>query len=201
MTSQQLRVAAIIGIAVLMLGVWIYRQASLPDGLVEVDPEQTDVESDVPPWKVGSYTIHPMARYRIEAMVLSRKHYQTGREADLSKVDLALGWGPMSNTQVLGQLTIMQRHRRYEYCWQDDPPIREAAISSYSANVHCIAANGLVLDELMALKGGEIVLLEGFLVNVTAPDGWRWESSLTRDDSGSGSCEVMWVSSIEVRDR
>ena len=43
-------------------------------------------------------TIHPTARYRIEAMVLSRMHYESGREGQLSKVDLALGWGPMSNT-------------------------------------------------------------------------------------------------------
>ena len=201
MTEQQLRVATVIGIAALMLGYWIYRRAILPDGLVDEDPEQTEVESDVPPWKVDDYTIHPRARYRIEALVLSSRHYlnESGLEADLSKIDLALGWGPMSNLEVLGALHIYQSQRRYVFAWQGDPPIRKSDIASHSANVHCIAANGLILEDLMALKGGEIVLLTGFLVDVTAPNGRRWETSLTRSDTGCGSCEVMWVSSIEVR--
>jgi hypothetical protein len=30
-------------------------------------------------------------------------------------------------------------------------------------------------------------------VRVEAADGWSWTSSLTRDDTGPGACEVMWV--------
>ena len=29
-----------------------------------------------------------------------------------------------------------------------------------------------------------------------AADGWRWRSSLTRDDSGGGACELVYVCSI-----
>jgi hypothetical protein len=32
-----------------------------------------------------------------------------------------------------------------------------------------------------------------------APDGWRWRSSLTREDVGNGACELVWVERIEVR--
>jgi hypothetical protein len=31
-----------------------------------------------------------------------------------------------------------------------------------------------------------------------APDGWRWRSSLTREDTGAGACELVWVERIAV---
>ena len=58
------------------------------------DPVQ--VASGLPgPFMQGKYTITPLARYTITAVVLSRERYHNDREADLSPVDLALGWGPM----------------------------------------------------------------------------------------------------------
>ena len=32
-----------------------------------------------------------------------------------------------------------------------------------------------------------------------APDGWRWRSSLTREDTGAGACELVWVERIVTR--
>jgi hypothetical protein len=40
------------------------------------------------------------------------------------------------------------------------------------------------------------VRIEGWLVEAVAPDGWRWRSSTTRDDSGNGACELIYVCSI-----
>ena len=41
----------------------------------------------------GDYTITEVAKFEIQAKVLSKKNYNSGREADLAPVDLALGVG------------------------------------------------------------------------------------------------------------
>jgi hypothetical protein len=48
---------------------------------------------------------------------------------------------------------------------------------------------------------GQIVHLEGDLVRADGKDGWHWVSSLSRTDTGDGSCEVVWVEHAEVSDR
>jgi hypothetical protein len=37
------------------------------------------------------------------------------------------------------------------------------------------------------------------LVEADGRDGWKWRSSLTRDDTGDGACELMWVEWMRAR--
>ena len=147
---------------------------------------------------VGGFRIQPVASYDIRAKVLSTERYRMGREAELSPVDFALGWGPMSDQTVLSQLQISQGGRWYEYRWHNQPPIGPDMIARHSANTHLIPANGSVKIDLLNVERGQVVHLKGMLVNVEHSDGWKWRSSTTRDDTGSGSCELMWVTEVVV---
>jgi len=62
--------------------------------------------------------------------------------------------------------------------------------------MHIIPANEQVEDELDNILVGEIILLEGQLVSIKADDGWKWKSSLSREDTGGGACEVVWVEKL-----
>jgi hypothetical protein len=64
--------------------------------------------------------------------------------------------------------------------------------------MHMIPANAVVARALKDVEADAAVRFKGFLVNVDADDGWRWRSSLSRDDTGNGACEVVVVDSIEV---
>jgi len=46
------------------------------------------------------------------------------------------------------------------------------------------------------LKKDDLVYLKGSLIEIQAKDGWRWKSSLSREDTGNGACELMRVDSI-----
>jgi len=162
------------------------------------DPVQADL-ADAPSFSVGDYRIDPVARFSLEARILSAERYRLGREAELSPVDLALGWGPMSDSAVLDRLRISQGNRFYHYRWEDEPPIPVRDIVEHSANMHMIPADGEVAKRLANARAGQIVRLSGYLVRVEAPDGWRWNSSLTRGDSGNGACELVWVEDLSVR--
>ena len=183
-------------------GAWHHystRPVSHADGtLAPGDPVQVD-RSGLPPFSVEDYQVTPAAEFSLEARVLSTETYHTGREADLSPIDLALGWGPMSDSAVLDRLQISQGNRFFFYRWSGQPPIPPSEIVAHSANMHMIPASNEIKRRLDQVRVGQVVALGGYLVRVQSPDGWRWNSSMTRSDSGNGACEVVWVRDIAVR--
>ena len=175
-----------------------HRTVPHPVGVLtaQQDPEQTDTGAAA--FEHRGYKIQPLAEFSIKSRVLSVEHYSNGREADLSPVDLAMGWGRMSDTAVINQLQISQNNRFYFWHYENQPPIPTSEIISHSANMHMIPASDAIEKVLKAVKPGEIVALSGQLIEATASDGWRWKSSLTREDSGHGACEVIFVKEVSV---
>lgn len=146
----------------------------------------------------NGFTLTPLTDYSVEARVLSREDYTFGTEAELSPTDLALGWGPMSSEAVLSKIKISQINRFYY--WQvDEFPIPRREIEIHSANTHIIPANDMIKRQLEAVRKGQIVKLKGQLVEAKRADGWYWRSSLTREDTGNGACEVMYVTELYIK--
>ena len=141
--------------------------------------------------------IKPQASFEIEAKVLARKNYSSDPESIASPVDLALGWGRMSDESVLETISISQRNRFY-YWRVDKFPIPRKEIELHSANMHLIPANDEIAKQIEQVHAGELVRFNGFLVNLERNNGWHWNSSLTRNDTGSGACEVVWVEEFEI---
>lgn len=168
-----------------------------PGVLVQSEPRQVNL-SRGPVWQKEIYTITAMAEFDIEARVLSKELYRLGREADLSPVDFALGWGAMSDTSVIEKLSISQSNRFYYYRWENEPPRSPHEIATHSANMHLIPADANLAERLKAVRPGQVVHLRGYLVNVSTDDGWHWNTSMTREDTGAGACEVFRVESAEV---
>jgi len=46
------------------------------------------------------------------------------------------------------------------------------------------------------VKRHELVTMKGYLVEITAGDGFKWRSSLSREDTRGGACELMWITSL-----
>lgn len=176
---------------------WTSREIVQPDGVLAANAPRQQNMSGNRKLSVEGYSVHPQAHFEIKARVLSRKNYYMGREADLSPVDFALGWGRMSDQRILDKFTISQSNRFYFWRAKELPIPRNEVISS-SANMHMIPANSRVKKLLSEVHKGHVIKLKGYLVNVDAPDGWRWRSSLTRNDSGNGACELVWVEDIEI---
>jgi hypothetical protein len=145
----------------------------------------------------NGYKITPLESFQIEARVLATERYSIGREADLSPVDLALGWGKMSDEAILSKIKISQSNRFY-YWRVDEFPIPRREIETQSANMHMIPADAQIEKTLKSIRPGQLVKLSGDLVQVNASDGWHWKSSLTREDTGAGACEVIYVKTISV---
>lgn len=173
----------------------------LPPLLSDIDqPRQSEVAGAMAPFRLGNATVSPLAGFSLQARVLSREDYSLGRESDYSPTDLALGWGPMSAPGMAEKLHVSQGGRWYRYGWGGDgPPLAPGQIVRNSANMHMVPADIAVARALERIGAGELVRVDGWLIRIDSDQGWHWQSSLSRDDSGSGACELVLVCSIQAR--
>jgi hypothetical protein len=150
------------------------------------------------PIAVGEFQLQPRASYEIEARVLSVEQYHVDAGAKLAPVDFAVGWGPMSDSAVIEHFRVRQSARFYTI-YPDKNAIDLTTALRSSANMHLIPANDAVLKTLHTTRPGHLVTLEGYLVTASRADGFSWNTSLTRDDTGNGACELMYVQSVTRR--
>jgi hypothetical protein len=161
--------------------------------LVSALPSQSSTTTS--PFEFKGYHITPLEAFEIDARVLSTERYLFDRGAELSPIDLVLGWGPMSDTAVLSQIQISQSQRFY-YWHVDAFPIPRRDIEIHSANMHMIPETEAIKTQLSAIKVGQLIKIEGYLVQVNATDGYYWKSSLSREDTGAGACELVFVTKV-----
>ena len=172
-----------------------------PDGvLAAADPQQTDVpaRNKVP---VGRWTLTVRADYQITARILARERYHFDALSDLVPEDLALGWGPMSDNRILRAVDISQSDRFYYWRADAREPLPKNSIITHSANTHVIPGNSMIAKQLARLRPGEVVTLSGELVDGVRDDGMWIKTSLVRDDTGAGACEVLLVSDVAILPR
>jgi hypothetical protein len=178
---------------------WTTRPLHPPDGALAPDePRQSDLASAAP-LQHGRWRLTPRAAYDITARILGREDYHFDTLSDLVPQDLALGWGPMSDNQVLRAFDVSQGARFYSWRPRGLLPIAREQVIEHSANTHVIPANARIARQLARLRVGAVVHLSGVLVDATRDDGAWLRTSLTRNDTGAGACEVMLVENLELR--
>lgn len=163
-------------------------------------PRQINVKSIDPapaPWFANEHSFYPLARYTLEAKVLGKERYRTGKEAEISPYDLALGWQELSDQAVVDKISFSQSGRWYRYRYPAYS-VSQDLVQNKSANNHIIPANDKVIGVLHDIREGDIVALDGYLVEIRDANGWSWRSSLTRSDTGGHACEVFWVESAKI---
>ena len=175
-----------------------YQHRTVVHGAGEIAPEEPLQESTrVTQFQRDDFTLIPLASYAITARVLSTEDYFAGNEAKLSPIDLALGWGPMSDEAVLDKVKISQSNRFF-YWHVDKFPIPRQQIEMHAANMHIIPANDYIKQQIAKVRVGQLVAIKGQLVEAKIADGWYWRSSLSRNDTGFGACELMYVTEFTV---
>ena len=182
---------------------WQQREIDRAPGLlVSVEPAQLDIAAALP-FKVGKYTLTPRAEFGVTARVLATERYRIDTMADLIPRDMALGWGPMSDSSLLANIDISQSGRFY--FWRPRAARSATTMASMemiiasSSNMHLIPANANVARVIDRARVGHIIELEGQLVDVRADGGWQINTSLSRTDTGAGACEIIYVERATTR--
>jgi hypothetical protein len=169
-----------------------------PGVVAASEPVQQPVGRDAPVFAKDGFRVAAVATFELEARVLRAKSYCCSGPDRLAPVDVAFGWGRMSDEAVLARIDVSQSARFYYWRYQGSPPIPHREIERSSANMHLIPATKAIEKKLKSLRPGNVVALKGYLVNVQGEGGFRWTSSLTREDTGNGACELIWVEALDV---
>jgi hypothetical protein len=191
-----------LALLILILVYFFYPETVItyPAGITAPDqPKQINLVG-TKEWKLDEFSFKALAEYSIKARVLSRNNFSVGRESEISPFDLALGWGPMSDQSITDKIDISQSNRWYR--WKADVlPIQAREISLNSANVHIIPKDETIEKKFDEVYKGSLIEMKGYLVEITTIEGWRWKSSLKRDDTAGGSCELFWVEELIIFDK
>ena len=144
-----------------------------------------------------SFELIPKAKLNLEARVLSLQNYYFDKYSDLTPTDVVFGWGPMSDEKNLGSLMVRQSERSF-YWEMTKPPIKQQQMWRHAANMHLIGSTQEIRETITSLRKGQIVKIEGYLVNAKSPEGWKLKTSLSRDDIGENSSELVWIKNLTI---
>jgi len=193
--------------------------------IISQDPKETEIA--VPAFSFRSYgmfsrtfLIEPKTTYDITGRVLHKQQYFTHDFfGDILPYDFALGWKGMSDLNIIRPymsfdhhgVQAIGRYYTFKYHWKGAPPppeyITAMADTSIKSNNHLIPATSEIFRKLWAVNTGDIVRLEGYLVDIEWPGhvGWVWKTALTPSENhfakwgdDNPDCQTIYVTKVSV---
>jgi hypothetical protein len=211
---ELVKVVLLGGLAALFLAIvfkdrWPKREEFRPE--VFQEPVQDDV--GVPaPFDVAqrgyTYTVRPVFGYEIWGMVAS-SHY-AGSFLDIAHEtwkdylnikDLCLLWGKNLETEAFRRVKFWNRDFTCFYSWSDPASGRDFSPSHISNN-HLITADRAIRTYIKGVRRGDQVHIRGWLAAYGHKgSGVGRGTSTTRNDTGNGACETVYVTQFEIMRR
>lgn len=179
-------------------GLWQFsgdRQTEWRPGVLAAEPPTQVALAPQTLAAPGGFRLTTRADFTARVRILGIERYHFDALAAVAPLDVAVGWGAMSDTAVLDRLRISQGGRYY-FWHTAQLPVPADEITSHSANWHLVPADRAQRRLLARLHVGDVVTLRGRLVDVTGPEGVA-RTSLTREDSGAGACEILYVEGVQ----
>lgn len=180
--------------------------ASTPVSL-EREPVQEPIE---PPERVTvmrggrTFVIEKLYRYEHSGEVLSATAYDLAWTNDFFDVDVGTIWGP--TREALKQRFTFQQMGRFLFWRTETEPTQEERldVTRHIANNHVIPAEGSahLSRAVRFVREGDVVRIKGALVRILDESGVVLaSSSVVRDDTGDGACEIVWVDELQINSR
>lgn len=174
------------------------------------EPIQTDysdtIYMDV---KDSHFKIDRIAKYEITGRILEvhkffrSKILSENNFNNLSPLDLGIGWGKLSPKDSYSDiLEFYSLGSRFLYFKINDiSKISVDEVSNSFSNNHIIPANKKIEKQALKIRKNDYVKIEGYLVNVYQTidnKNFYWTTSTSRNDTGDGACEIIYVTNITL---
>ena len=171
-------------------------------------PSQTG--TDKAPFSVETggvrYQVKPLYRYELNGLVVSRHDAETWwdfihREAGdfLNVTDLCVVWGDNLGSGVYRRLSYDSGQFTCFVHWKDQETGALFKMNALSNN-HLLTANPDLAKKIRSVRIGDQIHFRGYLAEYSHNQGFAFKrgSSTTRDDSGNGACETVFVESFDI---
>jgi len=193
------RQALLIGLVI--LGIWFFetmRPVGQPPGVLAPDPPQVTTAGEKPAiFERNGHVLTTLARFDAKARVLSVERYGRDRQARIAPMDIAIGWGTLSDTATFRGVDVAQTERRLVFK-SYDPKLPDQRVAEQVVNLHVIGADAAIEKELAQLRQGNIIDVEGALVEAVSGDGWRWRGE-PRSSAPEMPGTLLWVQRLKAQ--
>lgn len=199
--------------SLLLLGVTFVLKDRLPEpgelDLARLGPP-LQMPTDRPVFTISvrdqAYQITPRFEYELFGVVASFSdadalkniwHHESWKDF-INIRDLCVIWGENISSGIYQDLRI---HNDSWSCWVawSKPYVGSQFDRTAFSNNHLLTDDPEIASTLMALERGDLVRLKGVLADyVNLGNGLRRETSVTREDTGNGACETIYLEEIEL---
>lgn len=152
------------------------------------------------------YRVAPVADYEITGLVVSRHDADTwwdwihrASKDHLNVVDLCMVWGVNAAHGAYEKMSFSSGQFVCYFSSRDDAAWEPQYIRALSNN-HLLAEDSGIARQLRRLRVGDQVRIGGQLASYSHQAGFAFTrgTSLTREDTGNGACETIFVREVEL---
>jgi hypothetical protein len=187
-------------IGMIVVGIWLFqstRPVRQPPGILAPDPPSVTSVGEKPAiFERNGHVLTALAGFRAKARAVSIERYARDREARIAPLDIVLGWGRLSDVTTFQGVEVAQTQRQVVFK-SYDPKVPDAEVEASMVNLHLVGADSEIERRLAELRPGNIVEIEGWLVEAVSGDGWRWKGE-ARAKSPLLPGTLLWVRSLEA---
>jgi hypothetical protein len=167
---------------------------------IRKDPIQTEIRDPLPiPFDIPRVSVYltPRAAFSVDGLIVASDRYRHDLAAPLAPRDLTLVWGRVP--EHLDAIKFSHGHRFFMFNYNNNAPFDQNYISRHATNIHLIPASDNLRRAILRASEHQPIRLSGFLVDIAGSvrkRSFTWRTSMTRDDTGDGACEVLYVREI-----
>jgi len=201
--------AAIIAVSLVATLICFWHRNEIPQNLdlipaIAEDPRQRTTSA--PEFGVRyndtDYRVAPEYDYELTGVVVSYRHHDGNsrmhRQAGdhLNMMDVCVIWGSNAEHPDINKLDFWNGIFTCNVQTRDNAAWAAFDIFKLSNN-HLISEDPAIRDQVQELAIGDQIRVRGQLASYTGPGGTRGTST-TRNDTGDGACETIYVRSFEI---
>ena len=204
---------AVIVISAIVFAVAFWNRNDLPGSIdfvggIDADPAQraTDRYPFQANWNGVDYQVEPEYDYELTGLVVSfRQHDGESRmhrlSADhLNVADLCVVWGDTARNPRLDRIRFWNGIFTCNFSTTDGAAWSALDVTEVSNN-HLISDDPSIREAIDKVRVGDQVRIRGALAAYISPNGSKRGTSTTRDDTGNGACETIYVDAFEIVER
>ncbi len=138
--------------------------------------------------------------YSISARVDSMRAYDDMISPAIP-YDLLLSWGKLADPDTAAQYSWKQSNREGTVSGPLDDDLTSSYVIGHVSNNHIIPANDGIRQALGMIKLGDLVRIDGRLVDVKINIGnasFSAHTSKSRTDTGDGACEIIFAEHLRI---
>ncbi len=154
-------------------------------------------------FKGVEYRIEPEYDYELTGMIVSYRHHdyksRMHRLANdhLNMLDICVVWGSNAKHPDLNKIDFWNGIFTCNFSTRDQAAWDAFDIYQISNN-HLLSDNHRIRDRVTDIKIGDQIRVKGYLAGYSSPGVSKRGTSTTRQDTGDGACETIYITDFEI---